>query len=807
MSRNYSMLSSANNSPLRLALLLVVGMLALCGPRLHAQDNTFGQESYVIDSIEVRGARPGTERAVIQYSGLRVSDRIFAGTDVVSNAVKNLMDRAVYSNVRIYFTPTDPVRKGILLTIEVSELPRIGVVTFVGNSELEEKDLKEFTGSIRTGNIYSPYETSRAAAKIKTKYAAEGYLSAVVSSATAPSATDSGRVDVTFSIEEGPEVRIGTVTIVGNQAVSSSELKGAMEDVKEKSWWQFWRSSKFEESALTKDVKRISDHYRSIGYIDAEAALDGKPVVDPITGRADIHIKVIEGNRVVLRSVSITGNTFYSNEALLRRLDVEVGEPYNQLRLEKNLNGNEEQTDVRSLYYDNGYLGFNASMNEVRSAGGDSMDVVISVTEGVQSSIRYVTIVGNTKTKDKVVRRELYTRPGDTFSKANVIRSLRGLANLNYFNPEKLQPDIRPVDATNVDITYQVEERPSDTFNASIGLSSQGLTGLLGVSFNNFSVGEPLLGGGGQVLNFNWEFGTYQTTFALGLTEPWLFDDPTSLGASIYYQTRDVGSLSSGSDYKLRQVGVSVNLGRRLRWPDDYFRVDLGVNYRRNDLSGNATESLYYRNGTELALALTLSRSSIDNPQFPTVGSRFSIGNTIAGLGNAEYNKTELKFDFYSPLAYVTENNPLVFYMNNEFGYLYDYGKFENIPPLSFYSMGGTAIGGVNVTPLRGYRDGSIGYQANGVALGQVYSKISGELRFAVSINPIPIYILAFAEAGNVWRHFSEVDPFDLKRSAGAGIRLTIPGVGLLGFDYGYGFDRDTYGVPGGWQFHFQFGR
>jgi outer membrane protein insertion porin family len=624
-----------------------------------------------------------------------------------------------------------------------------------------------------------------------------------------PSA-DTNRVDVVFDITEGPEVSIGEISFEGNQAFEDSELQGAMEDVQEKAWWQFWRSSKFDRTKLKDDEDRVENFYRSRGYIDAEV-IDDSITINPASGKADINITVSEGSQVFLRSLTITGNTVYSNEVIERRLDVETGAPYDQYRLEQNLNGNEEQTDLRSLYLDNGYLTFNAQLEEKRGTA-DSMDVVLRITEGEPATIRYVAIAGNTKTKDKVIRRELFTRPGDTFSKAAIIRSLRNLANLNYFNPERLRPEVQPVDNTTVDVVYQVEERPSDTFNASLGISSQGLTGALGLSFNNFSVLEPLRGGGGQILNFTWEFGSYLSTFSLGLTEPWLFDEPISAGFNVYLQTQDLTTANSNSGYKLERLGGSINLGHRLRWPDDYFRLDLGLRGQSNKITGDQAASSYYRNGTELSATLAVSRSSIDNPVFPTVGSRFVFANTVAGLGDAEYSKHELKFDFFSPLAQVTENNSLVLFLNTEYGYLNDYGPIENIPPLAFYSMGGTAISGLNTVPLRGYRDRSIDPGARtglvgDVPLGKVYSKATAELRFGISVNPIPIYALVFAEAGNVWERLREVDPFDLKRSAGVGLRVMVPPIGLLGFDYGYGFDLDSTGEPGGWQFHFQFGR
>lgn len=769
----------------------------------------YGQEplrGYRVRNIQVIGAEPATVGAIRQFAGIGIGDVIRPGTEIIQRAIRALMDRGVYSTVNILFDSVNQTTGDVTLIIQVAQLPRIGRIEYVGNDDIGTSDLKEAV-SLREGSVFSPYELRRSITRIMQKYASEGYLGATVVADTAFSA-ESQRLDVTFRIDQGPEVTITSIAFAGNGAISSSRLLGEMEDVSLKAWWQVWKSSRFERQGLDKDVERIQSYYRSQGFIDATVRVD-TVAIDPATGDAHIDIVVHEGGRVVLRSLAITGNSAYATAQILRRLDVEVLAPYDQTRLEENLNGNAEQTDVRSLYYDNGYLGFNAQLHESRTPSGDSIDVIVTVSEGTPSTIRYVTIKGNTKTKDKVIRRELYTRPGDLFSRAALIRSLRNLANLNYFNPESLnRPEVTPArDGTKVDITYQVEERPSDTFNASIGLSSQGLTGLLGVSFNNFSITEPLLGGGGQVLNFNWEFGTYQSTFALGWSDPWFLDSPMSLGGNVFYQTRDVASLSSASSYKLRQAGGSISLGRRLRWLDDYFRIDGGLSFRKNELDGQTT-SLYYRNGTEVTIPLTLSRSSIDNPIFPTVGSRAVLGVTSALFGDARYVKTDAKLDFYSTIGHVTENNPFVLYLGAEMGNLWDYGPIADIPPLTFYSMGGTPIGGLNVTPLRGYRDGSIGpVDGNGIAIGQVYMKTAVEIRFGLSLNPIPMYVLAFAEGGNVWQKFAEVDPFDMKRAAGMGVRLTIPGVGLLGFDYGYGFDRDTYGVPGSWQFHFQFGR
>jgi outer membrane protein insertion porin family len=793
----------ANNLPGILRTLRLAGAILIAMASSASAQNPGTQAPPTrIRDIRVQGMVTSTPSAIISFSGLRIGDMLISGSDQIQRAIRNLMERRLFSDVKIYAESVSS--DGVSLLIVVKEYPRVGSIKFSGNDELSEKDLQELV-PLHSGDIASPYELDRARTKIKAKYAEKGYLFTKATISQTPSA-DTGRVDVNFVIEEGPEVSIGSITFQGNQAFDAGDLKGAMEDVKEKSWWQIWRSSKFDRSKLKKDEQRIVDFYRARGYIDAEVIGDSIEI-NPVSGKADVRITVSEGRPVYLRSLAITGNTVYKTPVILSRLDAEVGEPYNQYQLDKNINGNEEQTDLRSLYLDNGYLSFNAQAVEKRVTP-DSMDVIVRIVEGDPSTIRFVAINGNTKTKDKVIRRELYTRPGDVFSKAAIIRSLRNLANLNYFNPERLQPDVQPVDATTVDVAYNVEERPSDTFNASLGVSSQGLTGALGLSFNNFSVLEPLRGGGGQILNFTWEFGSYLSTFSLGLTEPWLFDEPITLGANVFYQTQDYTGANNVTVYKLQRAGASLNLGHRLRWPDDYFRVDLGLRYQGNKIIGDQTGTSYYNNGTELATTLTLSRSSVDNPIFPTVGSRFSFSNTFAGLGDAQYTKHELKFDFFSPLAQFTEQNALVLYFNNEYGYLNDYGPLANIPPLTFYSMGGTAITGLNTTPLRGYRDRSIGpTNLQDVPLGKVYTKSTAELRFGISVNPIPIYVLAFAEAGNVWENLKSVDPFDLKRSAGVGLRVMVPPIGLLGFDYGYGFDTDSFGQKGGWQFHFQFGR
>jgi outer membrane protein insertion porin family len=489
-------------------------------------------------------------------------------------------------------------------------------------------------------------------------------------------------------------------------------------------------------------------------------------------------------------------------------LGILPGEVYNQKRFDENLKVNQDQTDATSLYADNGYL--TAQMiPEIVRAGPDSIDIVVRVIEGEQFTVRRIEVIGNTKTRDRVIRRELFFRPGDYFNRSALIRSLRGLGVLNFFNPETIKPDVIPVDKTKVDIKLKLEERSTDTFNASVGFAGAfGLTGSVGVTLNNFDISEPFRGGAGQVLSFQWEFGQASRlqTFQLSFTEPWLFGQPTSVGFNIF-DTRQNFNIS------VRRTGAQANIGRRFRWPDDYFRGDWSAAFERIESN---TSSFFSRAGinTAVTLSQTISRTSYDNIIFPTSGSRFalSLRGTLGalGIGTTDFGKLGFTFDMVNPLLYINGNPRLVMFLGTEMGYVDGFVRDTTIPPQELFYRGGNGLGGFAITPLRGYRDNSIGpLSPTGQNLGgRVQARFVAELRFALALNPFPIYLLSFAEAGNVWANLRTADPFGLNRSAGFGMRLLLQPIGLLGFDVGYGFDPDPFtGARSGWQFHFQFGR
>lgn len=478
-------------------------------------------------------------------------------------------------------------------------------------------------------------------------------------------------------------------------------------------------------------------------------------------------------------------------------------------KFEQNLRGNQDQTDVASLYLDNGYLTFNAEPEE-KIVSDDSLDITIRLAERNQFRNGNINIVGNTKTQDNVIRRELYTLPGSYFNRALMIRSIRQLSQLNYFNPEKIRPDYQLVDDKTVDLSYALEEKSSDNVNASIGYSQAfGATGALGFTINNFSLREPFVGGAGQILNFEWQFGEGSRfrTFSLNFTEPWLYNTPTSVGFSIF-DTRQIYY------YDLRQTGVSGRIGRRLKFPDDFFRGDWTVRYQHNNVIGGVS---YFPEGKtqQFTVSQEFSRNSSDSPIFPSQGSAFSISTDLSTVfrsapnsSSTFYHKWNFSGEKYIPLF---GTNKLVLYAGTQSGLIVGGKNDSLITPTEFFYMGGTGIGYFSTTPLRGYEDRSIGPRAgrSGTIGGKFFFKSALELRFSVALNPIPIYVLGFAEGGNVWDSPKYADIFDVKRSVGFGARILINPLGMVGFDYGYGFDdvEPHDGKADGWKFHFVFGR
>lgn len=753
------------------------------------------QKSYIIADITVEGAFSSDAQTIISLSGLNRGDIITIPFDAkIQKAIKNIWQRHQFSDVQILIERT--VGNTVYLIIKVVELPHISSIEILNNKELSNDEILK-TINKNLGDIISKYDLYLIQENIKRKYKEEGRLFVKVEAETSPS-DSTGFVHLLISIDEGIKYKVQSIQFFGNENFTDSELESVFEDTKTKSWWQIWRSAKFEPTKYEEDKKLLVNFYKNNGFIDFEILYDSV-IFDNFNEAVHLKIFVNEGKRFYIRNIFFIGNLTFPSELLLSRLDIKKGDLYNYEKFQKNLNGNQENTDAMSLYLDNGFLFARAEAQENRIEP-DSLDITITISEGNRVTIRKVDIVGNTKTKDKVIRRELYTYPGDHFNRSAIIKSIKALGLLNYFNPETLRPDVKAVDNTNVDIVYFVEERPTDTFNASIGFAgSFGLTGSVGFSFNNFSITEPLKGGAGQLFNFNAEFGQGNRfqTFAVGFTEPWLFDEPTTVGFNIYDSRIKY-------NFDLRRTGFGINLGRRIRWPDDYFRVDFGFRFQRNNVGSGI--SSYYRRGinTEFTISQALSRISLDNIFFPTSGSKFSLSNDFAfgalGLGTTDYFKTQMRFEVNEPLLKIHDQPRVVLNLSSSWGYITGFKSDTTISPIELFYMGGSGMSGFAVTPLRGYPDESIGPRGG----GKVQAKHTVELRFAVTLNPMPIYLYGFAEAGNVWSKLSSTDPFNLKRSAGIGIQIFLQAIGVIGFSYGYGFDKtDDTGKISGWKFLF----
>jgi len=784
--------------PSILVRIFYISLFILSSTFLYTQPR---EETKTIFSVEVEGNRFTSKEEVKAISNLRSG--IVLTADVLNKSVKNLWSKKLFSEVEVLQVAENSL--GTTVKIIVKELPRLRTIIINGNDNISEEEIRK-TIDIPMDISVSENEIYQIKKKIKKLYEKEGLAFATVEHKELIN-DSTGFIIVTFTINEGPDFKVTSIQFEGNSEYSDDDLRGTFDDIKVKSWWQFWRSNKFDKAKFEADKQKLLTFYKKNGYVDAQIIKD-TILFDQANASIVLQIKVFEGQKLYIRSIAFEGNSVYPSEALIRRLNISPGSAFDQELFNQNLEINAEQTDVKSLYMDIGYLN-TRFVPDIKKVTKDSIDITVKVFENDRASIRNVLIFGNTKTKEKVIRRELFTRPGDSFSRSAIIRSIKGLGVSNFFNPEKLRPNVKqvPGDNTKVDVEYYVEERSTDTFNASVGFAGVfGLTGAIGFTFNNFSITEPFTGGAGQVLNFNWEFGQANRlqTLNFGFTEPWFLDSPTMLGFNIFDTQQNL-------NFQSRQTGIQGSIGRRFRWPDDYFRGDWSVRAQRNNVSQGLGVNRFFRVGNffETTFTQTISRISLDNIMFPTSGSRMTAVTQFAagsiGIGNTDYLRNQFTMEFFNPLIQIDGFNRLVLYLSADMGFVTGIKSDSTIPPQSLYFMGGNGLGGFNVTPLRGYPDANLLGSPSG---SHVMSRYVAELRFAVLLSPMPIYFITFAEAGNVWNNLTSTDPFDLKRSAGVGMRIMLQPIGLIGFDYGYGFDPvRAVGERSGWQFHVQFGR
>ena len=801
------------------------------------------QKSYKILGISVEGNKSADATTIIANSGLKVGGEIQVPGDQTLSAIRQLWTLNIFSDIQILIERE--IDEGIFLLIKVSEYPRLEKVVIEGNDEIDTEDIEQKITFLR-GTVLSPQSIAKLKIRIKDLYAEEGYLNAEITdyiydyldadtvdediTVTWRNKIDfsdeyeytyesdeivysnlisriKDRVLLKLTIDEGDEVIVRKIEFEGNTVFEDGDLAGEMEETSESVWWKFWSSAQFKPEEYEKDKQLVIDYYKKNGYRDAEVLRDSL-IYSNDKKDLGILLTVYEGPQYKIRDITFEGNTVYPDYTLAERLDFAKGDVYDYEKFQRNLRGNEAQTDISALYLDNGYLTFNAEAEEKKVAD-DSIDIHIRIEERNQFRVSRVEIEGNTKTKDKVIRRELFTVPGDYFNRAFLFRSVQQLANLQYFSAEKLYGpegiNTKLESDSTVAVIFNVEEKSSDYLNASVGYSgSFGFSGSIGVTLTNFSITEPFSLGGGQILNFNWQFGfgNIYRTFTIGFTEPWMFDTPTSVGVDVF-DTRQQYV------YDLRQTGGTLRVGRRLKWPDDFFFIQGRFRYQYNNVLEGQN---YYQEGVthQYTLGATISRRNIDNPIFPSQGSALTFDMEISGgpflPGDVDYMKNLFKLEWYKRMF---NSNRVALYTVADFGYIDEIVEGTPIQPFEYFYMGGNGLV-IATVPLRGYEDRSVGPRNvfGQIIGGKVYAKIGAEIRFAITLEPIPLYLLTFAEAGNVFESFSKTDIFDMRRSVGVGARLLINPIGLIGFDFGYGFDRkEVDGRDPEWLFHFQFGR
>ncbi len=762
-------------SNLCLALVVLISSASM----LHAQR----QNSYKILGISVEGNKTADGNFIKLSSGLTVGETITG--DDLPNAIRQLYSLDMFEDVEVLLDRQ--VGDGIYVTIKVSEFPRLNKIEIEGNKKIKKKDLeKELT--FFKGQVISPREVTRTRRKLAKLYEEKGYLLAEIQPATAP-AEEEGQVNLHVKIDEGSKVQIKTITFHGNQAFSNKKLRKQMKGTKQNG---LLGGGDFDEEKYLEDQGKVLDFYRANGFRNAEILRDS---IYYSAAKNDMFIDlwVEEGAKHYFGKITWEGNKLFPSWLLASRLGFSEGEVYSAKKMQEAV-----VERLGSMYYDSGYIF--ATVNPVeKQAQGDTIDVHFLVTEGNAVTINKILITGNTKTKEKVIRRELYVRPGDVFSRDMLIRSQREVFVLNYFSDVK--PDVKPINDEKVDVSMEVVEKSTDTANMSAGWSERDkIIGSIGVSMNN-------LFGTGQRLSFDWNFGRYYRSFQIGFTEPWLFDSPTLASISIYDTKRSsisgsdnvLGSTSSAyyNYYAGQTRGGSLRLGRRLRWPDNYFRTDWI--YR---LQSSEYTSLPGLNYITSSVTHIFSRNSLNRPEFPTAGSQVTWTTELAGgplQGNVGYHKHLFEADWFFPSFW-----QLVLFTSFKMGYIDKISIDSQIPPIEYFFMGGEGL--TNSIALRGYDDP---LRSEIQTLHKTMLKYQMELRVPIAPNPT-VFGLAFAEAGNTWADLSRTNPNDLRRSVGVGARVFMPLLGVIGFDYAYGFDyldTETGKRQGRWKPHFVFGR
>ncbi len=777
----------------------------------------WGQDmpSIQLREVVVEGHNRSSEAVIMATTQMHAASSVTVMD--IQRGIRRLWELGFFADIQFYLE--DRVGEEVTLRIAVKEYPSVEKIVFEGNKKIGKKKLLEII-ELHPPQIMSEYAVSEAVRAIKKLYHEDGYLNVEVTTSDTPGTHPHGRV-LHVSVVEHKKVRLRGVRFVGNEEFSSFTLRRKMKNIKQWRWYLFWRSA-FDREKLEEDLVAVMSHYRNRGFRDARILSDSVQVA-PNGKRLELIIEIFEGQPYYYRNFSWEGNTLHSDSELAAALGFKKGDRYHKEAFEMAV-----AQRVQPVYMNEGYLYSRVDPVEY-PVGEDSLDVIFNIVENHKVAVRYINVTGNDKTRDYVIRRELRINPGETFSYAKLERSQRDVWILNFF--DNVVPDVLPVDEDEVDLNFTVTEKSTDRANLSVGYTElYGMIGGGGLEFNN-------LLGTGQQLNLSYNRGaqsigsyslgnqgSYQSA-SVSLLNPWVFNTPNLLGMSAFYSERGQGG-SLYLPFDIIQRGGSVRWGRRLRWPDSFFRgswIFQGSEKRylgdadllRGYLTGVRDEDIFRQGNRDVVTTVGVSftqsiiRDSRDRPEFPTTGSEFSWVSTVSGLflgGNEDYHKHVFTMKWYAPIV-----SKLVFHQLFKLGAIKQIRNQTSrsiLPPEEKFYLGGTGIPFGEL--LRGYPDNTVGpYSPTlGRPLGAtVLLKYSAEMRFSMADNPT-VYTLVFMDMGNSWTDFSQVDPFDLKRSVGVGVRMFMPLLGMLGLDAGYGFDSIRGDANGpGWEVHFIFGR
>ena len=850
-------------------------------------------KKYKIADIKVTGVKNYDDFVLIGFSGLSVGDEISVPGDEVTAAVKAFWKHGLFSDVKILANKIEG--DSIWLEYQLKQRPRISEVNYHGIKKGEREDLEAKLG-LKKGFQITPNVLDRAKILIEKFFDGKGFKNVDVNIQQKDDIAHEGEVILDIYIDKNEKTKIHRIYFDGNNALTARQLKKAMKKTNEKfSLFNDWKSSilemfstkKFTTEEYENDKNNLISKYNEYGYRDAVLLADS--VVNFNEKKVDIFLKVDEGEKYYLKDIRFVGNTKYSTDYLMAVLGMKPGEVYNQKKLNDRLSMDEDA--VSNIYFNNGYLFFNADPVEVE-VENDSIALEIRIQEGPQATINRVIINGNDRLYEDIVRRELRTKPGKLFSREDLMRSVREIAQMGHFDPENMNP--RPIpDPENgtVDIEYNLVSKANDQIEFSAGWGQTGVIGKLSLKFTNFSMKNFLNPksykgiipqGEGQTLTLSGQTnGRYYQAYSISFLDPWFGGKrPNTLSVSAYFSkqtdisTSYLSNMYSGynpyyyggypyyggyygsyynnyynnyynpgsyelalnPDKSIMMFGLAAGYGKRLNWPDDFFQFMATLNYQVYMM--HDWDYFLVNNGTchNVNLELLLQRNSIDNPLYTRSGSQFSFSvaatppfslfdnKDYASMSDQdpekfkmiEYHKWKFKAKVFSPLAPISVKRTPVLMTRAEFGFLGTYNKHKRSPFETFY-MGGDGMTGYSSTyatetiGLRGYENGSIAGNGGYSSYGYAYTRLSMELRYPFILEPSStIYGLVFAEAGNAWTDMSNYNPFDLKRSAGVGVRIFLPMIGLMGIDWAYGFDEPNYGSSGkrsGSNFHFIIGQ